>query len=102
MRPGIAVAIPEPCCLREKSHRNVRNAGPRPAARAGVITVNAALVRLFRLTERYRLETRFEAFNAVNHSNFNNPAVTLTSATFGRITAAGDPRILQFAMKLNF
>jgi hypothetical protein len=68
----------------------------------GVITVNAALVRFFSITERYRLETRFEAFNAINHANFMNPSVTLTSATFGRITAAGDPRILQFAMKLHF
>ncbi len=66
------------------------------------ITVNAALVRLFRLTEHYRLETRFEAFNAINHTNFSNPTTTFTSATFGRITAAGDPRILQFALKLNF
>ncbi len=66
------------------------------------ITVNVALVRLFHLTERFRLETRFEGFNAINHTNFSNPSVTFTSATFGRITAAGDPRILQFAMKLTF
>jgi hypothetical protein len=68
----------------------------------GTITVNAALVRFFPITERYRLETRFEAFNAINHTNFGNPSATLTSATFGRITAAGDPRILQFAMKIHF
>ncbi len=67
-----------------------------------LITVNAALVRLFRLSEGLHLETRFEAFNAINHTNFSNPTVTLTSANFGRITAAGDPRILQFAMKLIF
>lgn len=42
------------------------------------------------------------AFNAINHTNFSNLATTFTSATFGRITAAGDPRILQFALKLNF
>jgi hypothetical protein len=68
----------------------------------GTITVNASLVRFFRITERYRLETRFEAFNAINHANFSNPTTTFTSATFGRITAAGDPRILQFALKLHF
>jgi Carboxypeptidase regulatory-like domain len=68
----------------------------------GTITVNAAMVRFFRFKEPYRLETRFEAFNAVNRVNFSSPATSLTSATFGRITAAGDPRILQFAMKLHF
>ena len=36
----------------------------------GIITVNLALVRLFRLTERLKLETRFEAFNANHDVNY--------------------------------
>jgi hypothetical protein len=68
----------------------------------GTMTVNASLVRFFRMTERYRLETRFEAFNATNRVNFSAPATSLTSSTFGRITAAGAGRVLQFAVKLHF
>jgi hypothetical protein len=64
---------------------------------------DVALVRTFALTERFHLEARGEAFNVINHTNFSltNLAVNST-ATFGRITSAGDPRIFQFAMKLHF
>jgi len=63
---------------------------------------DASLSRLFALRERLRLEARGEAFNLINHTNFGNPNVTLTSANFGRILTANDPRIFQFAMKLIF
>ena len=56
-----------------------------------------------------------DTFNVFNHPNFVgaiSPAGTvsayttfsnnLTAATFGRVQAAFDPRILQFAMKLYF
>jgi hypothetical protein len=34
---------------------------------------------------------------------FNNPSVTLTiPSTFGNITSAQDPRIMQLAMKFTF
>ena len=66
------------------------------------VTVNASLIRTFQIGERYKIETRFEAFNALNKTPFNSPVLTLSTATFGRITSAGDPRILQFAMKLHF
>jgi Carboxypeptidase regulatory-like domain len=68
----------------------------------GFLGVDASLSRIIHLRERWRVEARFEAFNAVNHVNLNNPNTNLTSSTFGTITAAGDPRILQFAMKLHF
>ena len=66
------------------------------------LNVDLSLVRNFQLTERFRLEARGEAFNAINHANFGNPTTALSSSSFGRIQSAGDPRILQFAMKLHF
>jgi hypothetical protein len=79
------------------------------------ITVNAAISRSFKLTERYMIQARMDAFNVANHPNFAgaiSPAGTvqgyatlstgMTSSSFGRISSAFDPRILQFALKLRF
>jgi hypothetical protein len=43
-----------------------------------------------------------EASNVLNHTNFNNPSANISSAQFGRITSADDPRIIQFGLKYNF
>jgi hypothetical protein len=64
--------------------------------------VDAALSREFAMTERLRMEARAEGFNVINHANFSAPNTNLSSSSFGRITSAGDPRILQFALKLHF
>ena len=37
-----------------------------------------------------------------NHTLLNNPDTSFTDSTFGRITGARDPRILQMALKLIF
>jgi hypothetical protein len=38
-----------------------------------------------------------------NHANFNNPAANISvPTTVGRITSAGDPRQIQFGMKVLF
>lgn len=66
------------------------------------ISFDLGLSRLFTLKERLKLEARGEAFNAINHVNYSNPNTTLSSSNFGKITSAGDPRILQFALKLRF
>lgn len=74
----------------------------------GLFQLDAALSRLFSITERCRLEARFEAFNAINHTNFAAPTTALNSSTFGRITSQAsvngqtDYRTLQFALKLYF
>jgi hypothetical protein len=61
-----------------------------------------ALSRLFRYRERWQLEARAEAFNAINHANFDGPTTNLSNSKFGIIASAQDPRILQFALKLYF
>ena len=55
-----------------------------------------------RINERLNLQFRGEFFNAFNNVNFNMPDSNLSSAQFGRITSALDPRILQFSIKLLF
>ena len=64
--------------------------------------VDASIFKNFIFTERWHLQFRAEAFNIENRPNFQNPSSSVSSGTYGRITAANDPRVLQFALKLFF
>lgn len=66
--------------------------------------VDLALLKNFNYKERYNMEFRFEAFNALNHPSFAQPDAEAGDATFGQITAAGpvSPRVLQAALKFTF
>ena len=64
--------------------------------------LDMSLFKDFRFTERWRLQFRTEAFNVENRANFQLPVAQVSSGTFGRITAAYDPRVFQFAAKLFF
>jgi hypothetical protein len=48
------------------------------------------------------LEVRAEVFNVTNTPHFLAPNTVLGSAAFGTITAAGDPRVVQLALKFVF
>lgn len=52
--------------------------------------------------ERVELQFRAEFFNAVNHTNLNNPNASISGSGFGTITGSAGPRIGQLAMKLTF
>jgi Carboxypeptidase regulatory-like domain len=53
--------------------------------------------------ERYgAFQFRAEFFNAFNWVNFGTPNSVLASPSFGRITTAGDPRLIQFALKYTW
>ena len=68
----------------------------------GYASVDFALAKSWSLPGTSQLEFRWEVFNVINHVNYNPPVTSLNSGTFGQIQTAGDPRIMQFAVKFNF
>jgi hypothetical protein len=71
----------------------------------GLQNVNLTLVRSFPIGERYgKIQVRSEFFNALNHANFGQPDGNFNnySTSFATITTAGDPRIMQFALRYQF
>ena len=74
--------------------------GPR------LYSLDMGIFKNFRITEQASVQFRAEFFNIFNQVNFNNPNTTVTGGGFGAITstnpAGGDPRIIQFGLKLAF
>jgi hypothetical protein len=80
----------------------------------GQLDLNVSVGRSFELRERLALTLKLEAFNALNHTNFEAPASNLTlttnsagqpiwnSPTYGVITAAGQSRFLQLVGRFDF
>jgi hypothetical protein len=64
--------------------------------------LDMSLVRSFRFNGNHRIEARIESFNVFNWFQWNNPVTNFNNVDFGRITSAGDPRIMQFAVKYQF
>ena len=64
--------------------------------------MDTSVFKNFKLGEKRSLQFRAEAFNIQNRANFSNPSATISAGTYGKITAAGDPRVLQFALKFMF
>ncbi len=69
----------------------------------GIEDWDMAGIRNFKITESARLQFRGEFFNTFNHTNFNGLGVNVdTPSTFGKLTGAHNPRVIQLALKLYF
>jgi hypothetical protein len=60
------------------------------------------LHKTFDLRTGHAVTFRVEAFNVLNHAQFNLPDTRLSSPTFGQLTSAGDGRNVQLALKFAF
>jgi hypothetical protein len=78
------------------------NSGRNSLIGPGAFNWDFGLAKHIPVAETVDVEFRFEAFNFLNHANFNNPNATQSSALFGEITSAAEPRVIQFGLKLNF
>jgi len=62
-----------------------------------------ALLKDFSIQERTNLQFRWEVFNLFNYALFGQPTSNLSSGSVGQISSlAGDPRLMQFALRLSF
>jgi hypothetical protein len=68
----------------------------------GSSNLDFTLNKSFRLTERFNLQFRSEFYNSLNQPHFGNPNMTIGSATVGVTSSAGQPRDIQFGLKLEF
>jgi hypothetical protein len=77
------------------------NAKPVSAWGPGAWTTDLSLVKRFTFNT-FTADLRAEAFNLFNTVNYGQPNGTFGSASFGQITSAGDPRIIQLAVRIGF
>ncbi len=68
----------------------------------GLIRWDESLFKNFKFTENTNLQFRAEAFNVLNHTNFDGISTSRASSLFGRVISTRDPRILQLALKFEF
>ena len=61
-----------------------------------------SLAKALQVTERFRLQFRAESFNASNTPYFGLPAANINTPGVGIINNSGEPRRIQFGLKLIF
>lgn len=71
--------------------------------------VDLALMKNFRLTERFATQFRAESFNVLNHASFTGINTTVRfdnqgrpAQNYGAVTSSGPGRVLSFGLKLLF
>jgi hypothetical protein len=106
---GTASLYYDPCAYTFPGSRELGNVGRNTIIGPGYASWNPSLLKKTALTEGTTLEFRWEMFNVLNKVNLSTPAASIYgasgtfTATAGTITSTiGNPRQMQFALKLIF
>ena len=118
LNPAAVVAVPAP--LGQVGEQGTL--GRNVPTGFGMWQLDMALKREFHIRERFGIQLRLDAFNALNHANFGDPVKFLDSPLFGRSTSllnmelgtgspgsglapalqTGSPREVQAAIRFHF
>jgi hypothetical protein len=80
----------------------IGNSSRNPVRGPAYRNADVALIKRTRVNERTNVEFRAEAFNFTNTPPLGAPNVVLNNSAFGSISSAGDPRVIQFGLKVGF
>jgi hypothetical protein len=93
-------------CFAQAADGKLGDASRTPVYGPDFVNTDFSVIKHFVLPYRdgMRLDFRAEFFNVFNHAQFGQPGADIsTGATFGVInTTVNNPRVIQFALKLNF
>lgn len=78
------------------------NSGAGIIAYPGMVNFDFSVLKNFVVKERIRAQFRTEFFNFTNTPYFGAPGLSVGTPTFGKITSAADPRIVQLGLKVTF
>jgi hypothetical protein len=82
---------------------DIGNAGRNLVRGPGFVNADVSLFKQFNIRERAAAQVRVEAFNVTNTPHFAGPNSDMSQGDFGVISGTvGNPRIMQFALKLKF
>jgi hypothetical protein len=69
----------------------------------GEVHFDMSVIKRTQVTEKINVEFRADFFNLFNNVNFAGPNLSIQATNFGRIEGqTNDPRIIQFALRVNF
>ncbi|HEX4039718.1 MAG TPA: carboxypeptidase regulatory-like domain-containing protein [Acidobacteriaceae bacterium] len=81
----------------------IGNVGRNTLRGPDVDVLDASLLRNFPIREGWNVQARWEVFNVTNTPEFGQPSGNITSGGVASITSlAGDPRVMQFALRVSF
>ncbi len=89
-------------CFQDTDRGFFGNSARAPISGPGRNNFDIGIQKDFTLTESRYVQFRMEMFNAFNHAQFLNPNGAVANRNFGLVSAARQPRLIQFALKLVY